>query len=75
LLITRTKRKNAERKARVMAETLKVQPLISLGHADLGTSVNNGNRKGRDALTPTLRALAFCLSVTALAYRLPTVRM
>jgi hypothetical protein len=58
-----------------MTETLKVQLLISLGHADLGTSVNSGNRKGRDALTPTLRALAFCLSVTALAYRLPTVRM
>jgi hypothetical protein len=27
-----------------MAETLKVQPLIALGYADLGTRVNRGKK-------------------------------
>ena len=33
------------------------------------TPVNKGNKEGWDALTPALRALVFCLSVKALAYR------
>jgi hypothetical protein len=32
-----------KRRKRIMAETLKAQPLISLGYADRGTRVNRGS--------------------------------